>query len=545
MKKNIKLILCCLGLVTLILIIYWPLTKTFYQQDEWMGYTFYLSEGFRSLFANTHGLIGLILGEGRVLTNLLHFLSYKFFPLNIFPIAIFAISFHIINTLIIFYLAKMLFKSNLSAFLGSLFFAVSSISQSAITWPAASINTLPSTMLILIALVFYFKYLENWETKYIFLSFILVYLSLFFKETGIFLFLLLPLFSLFYKKYSITGFIKKYWYFFVVVFLIVIYRLWGFKSETGEVALFLTGSSKYFLDAIMVRSILYPITSFSLSIVPPDIFLNFARYITNVYYPFVPEAQFILIAQTIVLDFLALFLTGIILFIFLLMFKKSDKNIQKQIVFWFIFLLASFLPYVIISKSYSYLESRYYYVGSISWSIVFAWFIYILQKKIKIKFVSYLLLVVYLVFIFSHVKTVTNDLDKLVEESQIRISIISQLKTIKPALDKNKNIFYITGDSDYYLVGNKIPFQNGMGYNLMSLYFDSGKIPKELINESFLFEIGSQGYKEMGDYGFGYFSDKRTLEIDMKRYIIPNESVHSFYYDSTSEKVTQLNDKTN
>ena len=172
-KKFIALVSILLTL--LIVTIYFPLTKTFYQQDEWLGYGLYLAKGSGMILQSTGSILGIVLGQGRILTNLTYFVFHTYFPLNVYPIAIFAISFHIINTLIVFFLARKIFKSNLSAFLGSMFFAVNSVSQSAITWTAASINTLPSTTLILIALTFYFRFLENDRKKWLVLSFVFIY----------------------------------------------------------------------------------------------------------------------------------------------------------------------------------------------------------------------------------------------------------------------------------------------------------------------------------------------------------------------------------
>jgi len=109
-------------LVFVIIIVYWGIAKTFYQQDEWLGYGLYLAKGYETIWQSTGGFWGIIFGQGRILTNLLYFLFYKYFPLNVLPIAVFAITFHIVNTLIVFFLAKKLFKKTLPAFLGSLFF---------------------------------------------------------------------------------------------------------------------------------------------------------------------------------------------------------------------------------------------------------------------------------------------------------------------------------------------------------------------------------------------------------------------------------------
>lgn len=524
-------------LVFVIIIVYWGITKTFYQQDEWLGYGLYLSKGAGIILQSTGGFWGIMFGQGRILTNLLYFLFYKYSPLNVFPIAIFAIVLHTINTLIVFFLAKELFKRILPAFLGSLFFAVSSVSQNAIVWPAASINTLPSTTLILIAIYSLFKYLDESKKRWLVLSFGLIYLSLFFKETGIFLFLLFPLFALYYKKQNIQTFLKTYWYFLVAVLSIVVFRIWGFKSDFNQVALFLTGSSKYFFDSLVVRSILYPLTSFSLSIVPPDYFLNFARYITNVYYPFISEAQFILVSQTVVLDLLTTVLSVIIALILLSLFKITDSGTRKSVIFWLVFLLASFLPYIIISKNYSYLESRYYYLASIAWGIIFAWMADLVVEKIKLRYVKVVFLIIFILFLYTHARVVVKGTRKLVGESRTRINILNQILEIKPKLDGKKNIFYVIGDTDYYVSGNKVPFQQGFGYTLLALYFPKSEYPSDFLGNIDLFEIGKQGYYEISDYGFGYFSDKKELKSFLKR---QNISITGLYYDSETKTISLL-----
>lgn len=536
-KKNLEAIIFCLVLTMVCFTVYFPLTKTFYQQDEWLGYGLYLAKGAGIILQSSGGIWRIILGQGRILTNLLLFIFYKFWPLNVVPIALFAILMQSINVLLVFFLSKRIFKKSIPAFLGSLFFAVNSVSQSAIIWPAASLNTLPSTTFILVSLVFFFKYLDNLNKKWLVLSFLLIYSSLFFKETGVFLFFLLPLFAFYYKKQGILSFVKTYWYFFIATFLIVVYRIWGFKSEFGQEALFITGSSKYFFDSIAIRAILYPLTSFSLSIVPPDIFLNFARYITNVYYPFIPEGQFILIAQTVVLDLLAISLSSAIGFLSLYLLKISEPKTRKNIVFWLIFILASFLPYIIISKSYSYLESRYYYLAAAAWAIIFAWLFHLLFERIKNIPIKIVAVALFAYFLFVHISTLYSDIRSLVNLSQSRIQIINQIKELDPTLTNSKNIFYITGDTDYLLPGNKVPFQQGVGFTLMTIYFKSGKIPKEFLNSNYLFEIGSQGYRESNGYGFGYFSDKSEVKGFLKRSDI---SITSLYYDSNKETIEVL-----
>ena len=253
-KKAIPLnALLIASLAVVVLYTYFPLTKTFYQQDEWLGFGSYLANGAGYIFSSTEGILSLILAQGRIFSGFVFYLFVKFFPLSIVPFAIFTIVFHSLNVVLIFLLGKKIFKRVLPAFLGSLFFALSSVSQSAVTWPATSINTLPSTTLILMSLFFYFNYLNLSEKKWLLPSFLLIYLSLFFKETGIFLFLLLPLSALIFKRFTLAGYIKTFWYYFLGTGLIITFRLLQFMYTPHQQALFLTGSSKYLVDSLIVR----------------------------------------------------------------------------------------------------------------------------------------------------------------------------------------------------------------------------------------------------------------------------------------------------
>lgn len=520
--------------------VYFPLTKTFYQQDEWLGYGGYLSSGLGYIFSGTSGIFGILWGEGRVLSALLYYLSFKFFPFNILPIAIFSLVFHFVNAVLLFFLIKKVFKKVLPSLLGSLFFALNSVSQSAVTWAGAVFGTLPSTTLILISLFSYFNYLDTNKEKWLTRSFVLIYISLFFKETGVPLFLFLPFVSILFKKYSINKFVKTFWYYLLAVLVVVVIRIIELKAVPHTQALFLTGVSKFYYSSFIVRGLLYPLTSFSLSIIPPTIFLNFARYITNVYYPFFPAEQFILIAQTVVLDLISVIFAVLIFYLSFCLLKITDLKIKNKVIFWLIFIITSFLPYIIISKSYAYLESRYYYLASVGWGVIFAWILTLIVEKVKIKSVRVLAVSLFSFFIFIHVKVVVSDIANLVAQSQARISILNQISSLVPKLTNNKNIFYVTGDADFYLPGNNVPFQQGFGFTLFTWYWAKSEYPKELLSDQSLFEIGKEGYLTVGNYGFGYFSDLVKLKKMVVENKIVKNAITALFYDSKTGKISDI-----
>lgn len=526
-----------------ILFVFFPLTKTFYQQDEWLGYGSYLARGIEFIFFNTKSIFGFILGEGRVLSALLYYFSFKFFPFNVVPIALFSIIFHILNTILVFVLIKKIFKKTLPAFLGSLFFAFNSVSQGAVTWPATIVGTLPSTTLIILSVFTFIVFLEKKIGKWLVLTFLLLYISLFFKETSIFLFLYLPIVSLLFERVNLKKFLSTYWPFIGFFLVDTFFRVSELRTANLQQTLFLEGSSPSYWQTLLTRAVLYPLTSFSLTFVPSEPFLCFARSLTKIYYPFIMPQQFILFAQTAVLDLLSICLTFLILTITSIFLKFSNRQENKYIKFIIGFLFFSFLPYILISKNYAYLESRYYYLPSFAGGIILAWLIIKIMEiinKTKIHYLKPLIVIIFILFLFSHLKYLENSISNEVAIAKERISFLIQLNQFTPSLKSDRNIFYIDSDVDFYISGNKTPFQQGMGYTLMTIYYKDGKIPQDFLKEGYLYEIGSQGYKEEGNYGFGYFTDNNQLEKTVRKYKLSKENVVSFYYHTPDKRLEKV-----
>lgn len=527
------------ALLTLVnVVIFWDLLQVFFQQDLWLGVGGILANGSGYILRDTTSLLRAILGEGRILAKLTTYLLLVKNPLNITTVTFFAILIHSVNSILVYILAKRIINKRIPSFIGALFFAINSVSHGALTFPAAVVVTLPATLLILIALLKYFDYLETPITKTSFFSIFLVsLLSLYFKEVGFFLFLFFPLSYLIYKRPPLKLFVRKFWIFIIFFVLIGALRVGDFRVISTPVALYLTGANQNFFSTLIVRAIFYPLTSFSLMYVPATYFISFARWITSIYYPFVSTEQFVLISETIVLDMLSMLFSILIIVALGLLARRVLKIERKHIVFLVTFTLASFMPYIIVGKSYSYLDSRFYYLSVVGASLILAWLLGALWEIIKKDYLKiFVVLPIALLFLSSHVLILKRDLAKEVKISKERLSFLANIKTIKPTLEENRNVFYITSDTDYYLPGNKVPFQSGMGYTLMVWYFDSGKIPKSLLEEGYLFELGSQGYKEAEGFGFGYFSDKRLMEEVLSNTHSKKEVTY-LYYDPTSKKL--------
>ncbi len=516
--------------------IYWPILSLFYQQDEWHVLGHIYANGFGNIFALVSPL-RIILGEGRILALLAGYFLEGKFALNALPMAIFTLIFQVINTLLVYIFIKTLGKNSFTAVIATLFFIFSSVSMEAVSWFGTSIGTLPSVTAIILSLIFFFQFQKTNHNKWLYYCFGGLYLSLFFKEIGIYLFLALPLIGFVTHKISWNFFIKRYWYFLLVFALVTLFRVLELRAIQTHSTLFLTGASSDFLSNLIVRAIFYPLTSFSLLFVPAYYSLSVAKTLTGIYYPFVTPGEFNLLAQTIVLDVVALTLS-LLLSVKIVFLCITGSNKEKNgLLTATILILMSFLPYIIVSKTYSYLESRYYYLAAVfaAMLIAYLWDSYDqLFKKFHLK---WLLLIGYFIFLGFHYADMQKNFDTQKNVSQQRQKIIQQILVEKPVLSQSKNIFYIRSDKDYYIDNNFLPFQQGIGYTLMTIYYPSGKIPRVLLDESYLWELNTQGYREIDGLGFGFFWDKQVLDKTLIDLHLGKDMVHVVNFNSEGDRI--------
>lgn len=545
-----------LPLIVLGVLIYFAfgqLFYSFYEQDEWKGIGVYLTSYSNNYCINTDHPLQTLLGQGRQFSALFTCFFYNHFPFNTIPSVAYRLSLHLINSLLVFMIIRKTLKRDIPAILGAVFFAVNAVAQGTVTWFAAH-GTIPATTMVLFAILALLKSVrhedkdsKSLDKKWLAVSIFALYISFLFKQIGIFMFILFPLWALIYssgsrKSINVFNIFSKKYYPFLVGFLLFIgYWLIHFKSISDTDALFLTGANVNFYPTLIVRSILYPLTSFSLVFVPPETFLTFARFITNIYYPLVPVQQFILIAQTVVLDLLAVILSFLIFVTIFFLQKRVDAGSRKYIWFFVTFILLSFLPYVIISKSFAYLESRYYYLAAIGAAFILALalsVVWAISKKIGLG-----LTLLAILFVSYHALEVNKYVEKQKELSLERKGFLSQLNSIKPGLETKKNIFLVTGSHDFYIEGNKVPFQSGMGHTLAVWYYHTGKVPKEVVKEGKLFEIGSQGYFEYDAYGFGYFSNLEDFRSNLSGRKIEDPDLIFLYYDARNKRLINITEE--
>lgn len=528
----------------LILYSYHGLTKSFYQQDEWMTVGFIKGGGLKS-FISSYSLPQIVSGQGRVLALPLTYLFFDLLAFKVIPITIFAAIVHLFNSILVFLVIRKLSKNIFISFISGLFFSAAFISHQSLSWFAAVTTTLPAAFFALLSLLFYLDFLEDRKHRSVFLSSIFLIVSLNFKESALFL---IPFYPLYYliaerNKFSLSKFLRFHW-------LILGYGLLIFLSRASLIAKpagtgVAVTDSPLVVEKIISHLLIYPIASLSQIFLYPPRLYSLAETLQKVSYPFINSSSLSqLTAQTLTSEMISIYVSFFLITLTLLI-TIFYKDLRKICFFTIGYTLLATLPYIIFDKSTAYFETRFYYLIVPGGALLFGIFFEVLRRilaslRVKPRNALLITILISLVFIARQSFFIRKDIERDIKIASQRISFIRDLIFKFPSIGK-KTVFYIDGDTDYS--GVKIPFQQGPGYTLMVLYFDSGNIPKEFVASNFLWGMTEQGYKKEGDFAFGYFWDYEKLREGIRKKTFSVDEVFSLYYRGKSEELVDTTER--
>lgn len=536
MKRNFVVFF---GLLAIILYTYWGLWNTFFAQDEWASLGLVQANG---LWGNL-GLftpLQLIAGKDRIFGSLLNNAFHYYVPFHVGAFAVFALVFHWANSMLVFIAIEKLAKNKLMGLLGALFFAVAATPSQAVTWISAYTTTLPNAFFVLLGIV---AYLSNKRNVSI-LSFIVAY---YFKESSIFLIFILPIAEyVFAKKVpSVKTMMIRFMPLFLFVLMIVFLRGATLLSAAGEAGVLVSRGSEAIVQ-FMIHAIVYPIIGSVQIFIPAVTMFSAADRFGHLAYEFLdlhPMRQAIqhIVFSDVLAAYIAIAGSVLLAFIWL-----RVKRLRGIVFLSLCFMFLSFVPFSILDRpASSYFESRYYYLGAIGASLLFA---IVMQGLMVIKrHVIFLALVLAATagFLYKQAVFVKRDVARLVIQGIERRDFLKKLSEVKGTLP-DKPIIYIEGDSPgFYGIGDlAVPFAQGMGYTAMVWLFDTGKIPKEFLETMFLWNINSQGYQETVEGGFGYFYKKNSLvEYLQLNQTVSVEQVVAFSYVAREHRLINITEK--
>lgn len=430
-------------------------------------------------------------------------------------------------------LTKKLSRNTAIAFLSCFFFITASGYFEVFSWPPATIQVTFGTSLAFFAVFLYLRFLSEHSLRTFLFSFLFAYASFLTKDQSIYLFFLMPiLFLIAVKKNKWPDFIVWHWPIALFLCVIFFFRSGSLVLEATTVIQPIT--SPYILS-IAKNSILYPFMSLSHAF----LYQGYHNVISSTFH--------------IDKDVISSVFSLLILCWFVICFCKNPKCRMVYAVS-FLGYITSFLAISIYLPHYGtsgHIQSRYLY-QSIMWiSIAFGTSAYMTitrsfpeLKKFQFrewritKWRIWVVIILTILYLLSQAKATMHEITRYVVYGHEMKSYLIQLKQLYPQLP-DKPVFFVSGDRDYFYPNNKIPFMLGPGYVFMVWYADSGKIPIEFIEEKFLID-DKQGYKELGNKGFGFFKNEAMLKEAIVTYNISSSQIIAVYWDSTSKKLSPL-----
>lgn len=530
----------------LILISYWGLFTTFFQQDEWFTLGIVSAQGpWAGLY--DYSIAELLLGTGRVLGSFIGNVFHYLFPLDIAPFVMFALVVHGINGMLIYRFVYYVTRNPRLAFVSGVIFVIGFIPHQAITWTAASVTTLGATFFALLAITVHVGAYTRKSSRLRFLAFGLLIVSALFKDITIPLFIYLPATAVILArgKLSARRIVTDNWPILLYLICIMALRIAGFASDDGKKGVFITKHQNP-TQRLVVHALLYPVVSMGNMYVPPTFMYKLANRLQADHYRFLAGAPLSeAIMQNLASDLVSLILgAGFVGSIFILWYV--NKN-QRRIILWsFLFCVVSFLPYSIVERGSSYLDSRYYYLpfagGAILMGIlidaILAW--WLRSRSITVRMLLGVCIIGAVIYGYKNIvqirRAVATD-QKIAQERKIIISGIRSIIVRYP----HGRIFYVTGDSEHYaLAGQALPFQQNIGYTIMVLMAREGRVYKEPLIDISLFQIGRQWQKMTPQGTVGYYWNMDVLRQAVRSKQVKPEEIIGLSYDSKNRQLLDI-----
>jgi hypothetical protein len=250
-----------------------------------------------------------------------------------------------------------------------------------------------------------------------------------------------------------------------------------------------------------------------------------------------------LATSVIVADMISLFFSFVLLITMIIVYLKRT-DFRKSIVFILSWYGISFVPMAVFTyeRGSSYIESRYLYFSYFPVAVMVGFLLNELRRVLERMSIkkSVAWVVTYLILAFFISKQITlmqrGINENIVYGNDIKAAMLT-IRDAYPVLPA-KPIFFVEGDRKYFFDNNVLPFKLGTGYMLLLTFKDSPQIPMTMIGENYLSNFFEQGYKEIGDKGFGYYWNRSDLlELFKTNKSISVDQLVGIYYYGNDRRV--------
>lgn len=539
------------------IITFGKLPFSFFLQDEWLIIGTYLHLDKANIDWLHKFFIYKQLTHLVPFTHLVSYSQFELFRINFFLYGVVAIAIHLINALLVYHLSFLLLRKKFLSFVSGFLFLISSISHQGFTWIATTIGTSFSTLFLLLSLIFFTKYLNDSQSqkRNLLLSALFLIISLLFKEISIFAFLFLAIFWFIYKRKDFTKARMALVTFFPFGILYLAIRIINLIiiniSNTGTEAAFVQPG----LEVYLFRIFILPLRFISQGILPQEFIIGISNKLVNLTYPLFKNSEELRlltphIIESVGADIVSYFFSVIIICIsifFIVFYKRKEEHFSKIILLSLIFICLSSFPFILVPGKAGYnslIDGRHFYVTEIFTSILLSsigFSFYLLLRKSRV--ILIILFVTFMLFSFYHITSIRRELHQNVQIGNLRKGILEKIYTDYPRLPRNV-IFYVESDKAYYGLAPEdkiLPFQSGFGQTLLVWYNEHGEpFPACFFEDQFLYVQVSEGYRECGGRGFGFFRKMKSLKSAIQKQNINAVTIIGFSYSSSTNTLTDI-----
>lgn len=509
---------------------YFLVPAIFFQQDEILGFGLFIKEGKSVILS---GLGRADIRHFVPITMSLSYSIFKIFGIKYQVYNLLALLFHLINGYLVYLVAKHIFKKKEQALISVLLFFSSNVAAQLLMWPVINLNTLSLAFALLAWLAVL--------TKKLFWTPILFLLAVFSVEYSAGLAFFIPLTIFFTIGKNLKEKIIKTIPFGLTVLVYSAFRLWPIISAGGAGLGVMGGNNHSFLTVIFNLVSRY----FGQLFFGQGVLLSLSKIIQKTG----GLASFgTAYAETGIFPVLSTIAGLIVIVIAVLFYRglKKDKEYSRNFLLCLAFIFFSSLPFLLVpggSGLSTVIASRYMYFGLAGASFVSV-YVYraLVEQTKKTRLIANIVLVAVTVLGTS---ANYSSARALYEQGTVRLKILNTIKDAYPILPK-KAIFFTESDISYYGLPPEekiLPFQSGLGQTLLLFYYEEAGLPKEFYPGDYLWEITSQGYKEVDERGLGYFRDRLLLKKTIEDYNIPSSSVIAFSWYSQTGELRDITDE--
>lgn len=540
------------------LIVYWLLPYGFFQQDEWgiFGNSIYRLLTYHSFFGLLRPFSGF--SHFTPVTTILNISSLKLFGIHYEYYALYAVVNQALNSILVYILAKTVTRNTTLALIAGVIFSSYGISHQATTWLATNVGTQGATFFLLLSAIFFSRYmLLKRSLRDLALSYVFFVISVGTKENTAFLVVFYSLIVfLAEKKGRIFVTIKTLapLYLFILIYAIGRILLSFNAPPTAGTVEQLSQPS---IAVYAFRSIALPLRAISQVFIPETTIIAFSNGLITIAYPqflvdkTIPDPP---IAQSAGVDTITAIAAGIVLVAGVLLYRLLKEPVYKKLlVVSFLFIITSVLPLIFIPGRAGYFtlyESRELYFAGIGASMVLAIAVLSLARiraaKRWFPQREYIIAgIITAILLIINVKTIRTHLYTVNARGAVRKNILTTIRNTYPTLPQ-KTVVYAESDSSFYgLPATEpiLPFQSGFGQTILIWYFIQGEAFPACFFDyqyDFLYNIYSQGYKECGGRGFGYFRKMDDLRAAVRDNQLPPGSIIGFRYVSKTNSLIDI-----